>query len=75
MCYPQGEFRIGDADVLLGTIDVREPATDEPGDDLVEVWMSSAQFEYWRHTHLTIDVVPGRGARVLPGGARRASAS
>jgi uncharacterized protein (DUF779 family) len=24
--------------------------------------MSKAQFEYWRHTHLTIDVVPGRGA-------------
>jgi len=25
------------------------------------VWMSAAQFEYWSHTHLTIDVVPGRG--------------
>ena len=24
------------------------------------MWRS--QFEYWRHTHLTIDVVPGRGA-------------
>jgi uncharacterized protein (DUF779 family) len=24
--------------------------------------MSAAQFEYWRHTHLTIDVVPGRGS-------------
>jgi uncharacterized protein (DUF779 family) len=24
--------------------------------------MPRAQFEYWRHTHLTIDVVPGRGA-------------
>lgn len=28
----------------------------------VEVWMSRAQFELWSHTHLTIDVVPGRGA-------------
>lgn len=28
----------------------------------VPVWMSRAQFEYWKHTHLTIDVVPGRGA-------------
>jgi len=23
--------------------------------------MSASQFEYWKHTHLTIDVVPGRG--------------
>ena len=28
----------------------------------VPVWMSRSQFELWRHTHLTIDVVPGRGA-------------
>ena len=28
----------------------------------VPVWMSKPQFEYWKHTHLTIDVVPGRGA-------------
>jgi uncharacterized protein (DUF779 family) len=31
-------------------------------DDPVEVWMSAAQFDYWAHTHLTIDVVPGRGS-------------
>ncbi len=24
--------------------------------------MSESQFEYWKFTHLTIDVVPGRGA-------------
>jgi len=30
--------------------------------ETVPVWMSAAQFELWRHTHLTIDVVPGRGA-------------
>ena len=24
--------------------------------------MSVSQFQLWRHTHLTIDVVPGRGA-------------
>jgi uncharacterized protein (DUF779 family) len=24
--------------------------------------MSRAQFEYWKYTHLTIDVVDGRGA-------------
>jgi uncharacterized protein (DUF779 family) len=23
--------------------------------------MSATQFEYWKHTHLTVDVVDGRG--------------
>jgi uncharacterized protein (DUF779 family) len=54
MCYPLGEFLTGPADVLLGSLDIG--ATDP-----VPVWMSAAQFEYWSHTHLTIDVVPGRG--------------
>ena len=35
---------------------------DEGREGAVPVWMSAAQFEYWSHTHLTIDVVPGRGA-------------
>lgn len=55
MCYPAGEFRIGQTDVHLGDLEVDEI---EP----VAVWMSASQFEYWRHTHLTIDVVPGRGS-------------
>jgi uncharacterized protein len=50
MCYPRKEFRIGQRDVLLGTI------CDVP------FYMGAAQFEYWKHTHLTIDVVPGRGS-------------
>ncbi|NED37187.1 DUF779 domain-containing protein [Streptomyces sp. SID8499] len=50
MCYPRGEFRVGAADVLLG-----EVAGDIP------FWMSAGQYAYWRHTHLTVDVVPGRG--------------
>ncbi|EFF88326.1 conserved hypothetical protein [Streptomyces sp. e14] len=50
MCYPRGEFRVGAADVLLG-----EVAGDTP------FWMSAGQYAYWRHTHLTVDVVPGRG--------------
>ena len=25
-------------------------------------WMSASQYEYWRHTHLTVDVVKGRGS-------------
>ncbi len=55
MCYPVGEFRLGGSDVHIGDLDVGL-------DQAVEVWMSAAQFEYWKHTHLTIDVVPGRGA-------------
>ena len=54
MCFAVGDFLTGDADVHLGDLDAGLP---EP----VQVWMSRNQFEYWRHTHLTIDVVPGRG--------------
>ncbi|MFF3669953.1 DUF779 domain-containing protein [Microtetraspora malaysiensis] len=56
MCYPAGEFRTGNADVRLG--DLRVDGVGEP----IPVWMSASQFEYWKHTHLTIDVVPGRGS-------------
>jgi uncharacterized protein (DUF779 family) len=53
MCYPEGEFIVGDRDVLLAILDV--------GDDGVPVWISGPQFEAWKHTQLVIDVVPGRG--------------
>lgn len=49
MCYPLGEFRVGDSDVLLGEIGG------------CPFYMSKDQFEYWKHTQLIIDVVPGRG--------------
>ena len=55
MCYPVGMFLTGAGDVLLGAVDAGL-------DDPVEVYMSVSQFEYWKHTHLTIDIVPGRGA-------------
>ncbi|GAA1431890.1 DUF779 domain-containing protein [Microlunatus lacustris] len=55
MCFPQGDFLTGDADQFLGELDAGTP-------DPVPVWMSKEQFAYWRHTHLTIDLVPGRGA-------------
>ncbi|MFY9714518.1 MAG: DUF779 domain-containing protein [Microbacterium sp.] len=55
MCYPVGMFLTGPSDVLLGALDVGLDAR-------VEVFMSQSQFEYWKYTHLTIDVVPGRGA-------------
>ncbi|MEX5635313.1 DUF779 domain-containing protein [Parafrankia sp. FMc2] len=91
MCYPRGEFLVGDRDVLLGVLgtdgaqDSAGPAGDsatgdgaagdgaagdgaagDAGDSIpgggVPVYIGAAQFEYWSHTHLTIDLVPGRGA-------------
>ena len=56
MCYPDGEFITGDADVLLGELEVS--GLEKP----IAFWMSASQYEYWKHTHLTIDVTPGRGA-------------
>ncbi|MER5391063.1 DUF779 domain-containing protein [Saccharopolyspora sp. NPDC002686] len=56
MCYPAGEFRTGAADVHLGDLAV------DGVDEAIPVWMSRSQFEYWKHTHLTIDLVPGRGS-------------
>ncbi|MFI2238137.1 DUF779 domain-containing protein [Streptomyces chrestomyceticus] len=55
MCYPAGEFRTGAADVLLGRLAVPGVA------ETVDFWMAADQFARWRHTHLTVDVVPGRG--------------
>ena len=50
MCYPAGEFRVGPQDVFLGEVaDCR-------------FYIGAAQFEYWQHTQLLVDVVPGRGA-------------
>ncbi len=49
MCFPRGEFLVGDSDVQLGEIGG------------TPFYMSKSQFEYWKHTELTIDVVPGRG--------------
>jgi uncharacterized protein (DUF779 family) len=55
MCYPVGMFRTGQADILLGTLEV-------DGLDPIEFFMSRSQYEYWKYTHLTVDVVPGRGS-------------
>ncbi|WP_030677603.1 DUF779 domain-containing protein [Streptomyces rimosus] len=55
MCYQAGEFRTGASDVLLGRLSVDGVA------EAVDFWMSADQFARWRHTHLTVDVVPGRG--------------
>lgn len=58
MCYPAGEFLTGDSDVLLGRFDIGAGGQLQP----LEFWMSKEQFAYWSHTHLTVDVVPGRGS-------------
>lgn len=50
MCFPRGEFRVGENDVLLGELDGHP------------VYIGGRQFELWRHTQLVLDAVPGRGA-------------
>ncbi|TCO38641.1 hypothetical protein EV646_12015 [Kribbella antiqua] len=56
MCYPDGEFKTGSADVRLGDLVVAGLVRPIP------FWMSAAQYEYWKHTQLTVDVVKGRGS-------------
>lgn len=50
MCYPRKEFRVGAQDVYMGEIGGQP------------FYMGRSQFEYWQHTALIIDVVPGRGS-------------
>jgi uncharacterized protein len=71
MCYPDGDFIVGDRDVLLAVLDVGPAdarSEDGPADARSEdstagvpIWISGPQFEAWKHTQLVIDVVPGRG--------------
>jgi uncharacterized protein (DUF779 family) len=49
MCFPRSEFIVGDHDRLLGHVGG------------APFYISGPQFEYWQHTQLIIDVVPGRG--------------
>jgi uncharacterized protein (DUF779 family) len=51
MCYPEGEFRTGASDVLLGYLPAQTP-----------FWISGDQYQLWRHTRLTVDVTEGRGS-------------
>ncbi|MFC4946783.1 DUF779 domain-containing protein [Pseudonocardia sp. GCM10023141] len=55
MCYPDGDFKIGGSDVHLGDLAVEGLAP-------IGFYMSESQFGYWKHTHLTVDVVKGRGS-------------
>lgn len=49
MCFQLGEFLVGASDVRLGEIGG------------TPFYMSESQFEYWQHTQLIIDAVPGNG--------------
>lgn len=64
MCYQAGEFKLGGQDVLLGTLELPPieicGGEDQPRE--LGFWMSREQFGVWAHTHLTVDVVPGRGS-------------
>ncbi|KZO59766.1 hypothetical protein A2U19_05290 [Dietzia maris] len=75
MCYPDGEFRVGQRDVLVGEVDLAPGARDVPAGDedearlsssssstRVRVWISGPQFDTWKHTQLVLDAVPGRGS-------------
>ena len=49
MCFPRSEFRVGSRDIFLGSIQAQP------------FFIAEDQYSYWEHTHLIIDVVPGRG--------------
>jgi uncharacterized protein (DUF779 family) len=50
MCFAKGDFKTGSSDVRLGEVHG------------CEFFMSASQFEYWKHTHLTLDCTDGRGS-------------
>jgi uncharacterized protein len=50
MCFAAGEFKTGSSDVCLGELEG------------CKFYMHTDQFEYWKHTQLTLDVTPGRGS-------------
>jgi uncharacterized protein len=49
MCFPEGELIIGSGDIKLGEIGG------------CPFYISAAQYEYWKHTQLIIDVAAGPG--------------
>jgi len=49
MCYPRGEFRLGEKDVLLGHVDG------------TPLHIGRLQFAAWKHTQLVLDAVDARG--------------
>ncbi len=50
MVFEKGDMYLDESDILLGTL---------LG---VNFYMNQDQFEYWKHTHLTVDITEGRGS-------------
>jgi len=50
MVFEKGDMYLDESDVLLGAIEG------------VNFYMNQDQFEYWKHTHLTVDITKGRGS-------------
>ncbi|HJG33570.1 hypothetical protein SAMN05216187_103202 [Jeotgalicoccus aerolatus] len=58
MCLKEGMMIIGDVDVQLGEIEG------------VPFYMNHKQYEYWKHTQITLDVVEGIGGMFSVEGPR-----
>lgn len=50
MIFEKGDMYLDESDILLGELEG------------VNYYMNQDQFEYWKHTHLTIDITEGRGS-------------
>lgn len=50
MLFEKGELYLDESDILLGELEG------------VNFYMNKDQFDYWKHTHLTIDITKGRGS-------------
>jgi uncharacterized protein (DUF779 family) len=50
MIFEKEDMYLDDSDILLGKV---------AG---INYYMNQDQFEYWKHTHLTIDITEGRGS-------------
>ncbi len=50
MVIEEGDMYLDDSDILLGQLEG------------VNYYMNQDQFEYWKHTHLTVDITEGRGS-------------
>ncbi len=50
MIFEKEDMYLDESDILLGELGG------------VNFYMNKDQFEYWKHTHLTVDITKGRGA-------------
>ena len=50
MCFAKGDFIVGSRDLCLGEIEG------------CKFYMASDQFEYYKSSHITVDVAQGRGS-------------